>query len=604
LAFYAELSRRKVPRVAIAYAVTAWLAMQIIDVVNEPMRLPDWFAATVLTVLIIGFPIVVLLAWAFDITPEGVKRTAAATPGESPTPTGRSRLDYLLFGLVAIGVAWLFYRTEFSEQPPPAATVAPRPAASSVLENSVAVLPFHNLSPDPNNAYFAAGIHEEVLNQLAKIKALAVISRTSVLSYIDTDKSMQVIAHELNVETVMEGSVRYAGNRVRITAQLIDAKTGAHLWSETYDRDLDDIFAIQSDIAKQISTALKIEFSVEELESISVRTTENMQAYAEYVRAMSHLRDLDSTARIHAGLDAAIALDPNYAEALAAKAWLHGFEIQVPFGGAVITAESQRRNAELALEYASRATAIDANRAGAHLALSLVANYEHRWDDTFRHAERAYALNPNLLPIQASYSQRLNQRGRIAEANALYERAMSLDPSNWSVGYFFAWDLYWVELWDYAKDQMRQVIALAPDVPQGYIGLAWMAATSGDLDLALEVVRQAEQLPLSPNDHLNLALTYSKIGLKNDARRHLALRESDPNPMNSWAWFRVLNALGEEEAALDHLETAIETNFPAFAAEHLTFRSQHLFFDDIRDHPRFQAVLASLNVPSESSQSE
>jgi TolB-like protein len=604
LAFYAELSRRKVPRVAIAYAVTAWLAMQIIDVVNEPMRLPDWFAATVLTVLIIGFPIVVLLAWAFDITPEGVKRTAAATPGESPTPTGRSRLDYLLFGLGAIAVAWLFYRTEFSEQPPPAATVAPLPAASSVLENSVAVLPFHNLSPDPNNAYFAAGMHEEVLNQLAKIKALAVISRTSVLSYIDTDKSMQVIADELNVETVMEGSVRYAGNRVRITAQLIDAKTGAHLWSETYDRDLDDIFAIQSDIAEQISTALKIEFSVEELESISVRTTENMQAYAEYVRAMSHLRDLDSTARIHAGLDAAIALDPNYAEALAAKAWLHGFEIGVPFGGAVITAESQRRHAELALEYASRATAIDANRAGAHLALSLVANYEHRWDDTFRHAERAYALNPNLLSIQASYSQRLNQRGRIAEANALYERAMSLDPSNWSVGYFFAWDLYWVELWDYAKDQMRQVIALAPDVPQGYLGLAWMAVTSGDLDLALELVRQAEQLPLSPNDHRDLVLIYSSIGLENDARRHLALRESDPNPMNSWEWFRVLDALGEEEAALDHLETAIETNFPSFAATNLTFRSQHLIFDGIRDHPRFQAVLASLNVPSESSQSE
>jgi tetratricopeptide (TPR) repeat protein len=131
-----------------------------------------------------------------------------------------------------------------------------------------------------------------------------------------------------------------------------------------------------------------------------------------------------------------------------------------------------------------------------------------------------------------------------------------------------------------------------------------LAAASGDHDLALEVARQAEQRPLSANDHRDLVVAYARIGMETDARRHLALRESDPNPMNSWEWFRVLDSLGEEEAALDHFETAIETNFPAFAAEVLTFRSQHLSFDDVRDHPRFQAVLAALNVPSESSQSE
>lgn len=202
--------------------------MQVVDVVDEPLNLPDSFGAIVIVLLAIGFPLALLFSWVFDLTPHGVVRT----PSAGDSTAGKSRgLETVLAVLLVVALGWIAYRELGSTPDSP----------TSVLRNSVAVLPFENLSPNPDDAFFAAGIHEEILNQLAKLRNLSVISRMSVLRYKETDLTIPEIAAELHVQSVMEGSVRYAGDRVRIAAQLIDAKTDEYRWSEIYERDISDV---------------------------------------------------------------------------------------------------------------------------------------------------------------------------------------------------------------------------------------------------------------------------------------------------------------------------------------------------------------------------
>ncbi|NIP51517.1 MAG: tetratricopeptide repeat protein [Phycisphaerae bacterium] len=246
-----EIKRRKVIQVAAVYAVVSWLLVQIVATIEQPLSLPTWFDTAVIVFLAVGFPVAIILGWAFDITTHGIISTPpAATDSVADTPI-HSATD----------------------------------AGTSTLPNSVAVLPFENRSPNPDDAYFAAGIHEEILSHLAKLKQLNVIARTSVMQYAGVARHIAEIADELNVGAVMEGSVRYAGDQVRVTAQLIDGATGTHLWTESYDGDLADIFTIQADIAKRIAEALNLHLRSEDQKSLEERPTDDLQAYECYLRA-------------------------------------------------------------------------------------------------------------------------------------------------------------------------------------------------------------------------------------------------------------------------------------------------------------------------------
>jgi adenylate cyclase len=229
MSFLGEIKRRKIFQVAAVYAVVAWLLVQIVATVEAPLSLPDWFDTAVIVLLGVGFPITLIISWAFNMTSEGVVRDR----GHGNQTKGRA-IEYVLIALLAVAIAWIGYR----ELGPSNGTAPP------VLANSVAVLPCDNLSPDPNNAYFAASLHEEILNQLVKIRQLNVTARTSVLQYAQAARPLPEIASELNVESVMECSVSYADGRVAITAQLIDGATGVHRWSERYNREFRDIFDI------------------------------------------------------------------------------------------------------------------------------------------------------------------------------------------------------------------------------------------------------------------------------------------------------------------------------------------------------------------------
>ncbi len=273
MSFLGEIKRRKVFQVAAVYLVVSWLIMQVVDVVNEPLNLPDWFDTAVIVALAIGLPIALILAWAFDVTPDGVVKDQGK---DAAVQSGGRRIEIVLFGLLIVAVAWLYYRD-----------IHPAETVPDVLPNSIAVLPFDNLSLDPEDAFFAAGIHDSTLNQLAKISDLVVIARTSVMQYEKNPPPIPEIAKVLNVEMVMEGSVRYASGRVLITAQLIDGRTGAHLWSDEFNRDLADVFAVQAEVAEHIATAMQVQLLPDERVRIENRPTESTEAYQHYLHALS-----------------------------------------------------------------------------------------------------------------------------------------------------------------------------------------------------------------------------------------------------------------------------------------------------------------------------
>ncbi len=275
MSFLGELKRRNVVRVAVAYAIVGWLLIEVSTTVLPLFEAPDWIAQVFAFFVILGFPLSLILSWAYELTPEGIKLERDVVAGERITHVTGRKLDFAIIGALVLALGFVVYNYESGDDE----------VAVSVLPNSVAVLPFENLSPDPDEAYFATGLHDEILSQLAKLSNLSVISRTSMLRYADSDLSIPEIARELNVGTVMEGSVRYADDRVRITTQLIDAATDEHLWSETYEREFSDIFAIESDIAMNVANALQAEFSLEEQQRIEEIPTDSPEAYALYLRA-------------------------------------------------------------------------------------------------------------------------------------------------------------------------------------------------------------------------------------------------------------------------------------------------------------------------------
>src|SRR5215471_12633351 len=275
---FAELKRRNVYKVAIAYAVVAWLLLQIATQVFPFLEIPNWAIRLVIMLLAIGFPIALVLAWAFELTPEGIKRTEDVDLSKSiRRKTGR-KLDFLIIAVLLLVIAALLFQRLHPKV---------SPAISSSPEKSIAVLPFENLSEDKANAYFAEGIQEEILTRLAKIADLKVISRTSTQSYGSKPRNLAEIAKQLGVANILEGSVQKAGDQARINVQLINAQTDSHLWADTYDRKLTDIFGVESEIARGIAESLQAKLTGHEEQALAVKPTNNPEAYDAYLRGLA-----------------------------------------------------------------------------------------------------------------------------------------------------------------------------------------------------------------------------------------------------------------------------------------------------------------------------
>jgi len=510
-----ELNRRKVLRTVGAYAVAVFVILQLMDAAVEPLRLPDWLPTLVVIVLILGFPLVFMLAWQFEITPDGIRktRTAGLLTGAQNT---------LLFSLMTLGMMGLgygfygYYSNVFIVS-------GAGDTASSVTqqrefvapENSIAVLPFADLSEDSSQAYFSDGIAEEILNVLAKVDGLHVAARTSSFAFREPTKDIREIGRLLNVGTVLEGSIRKSGDRIRMTAQLINVEDGYHIWSESFDRKLDDVFAIQDEVASAIATALVDSFSG--LEQKPTSRTNDLAAFEAYRTGRLHWwrRSPDELQKAITLFAKALEHDPSFAPAYAAMAdsWL----LLSSYGNL-----TNMKATERAMPMIEKALEIDPESAEAFAALGL-ARWQIGQKDAGESALRqAIKLNDDYIPAYLWLGGLLGDLGRLPEQSQVLQQAMALDPLNELLAINFAGNLTRQGDYEAGKELLQGLISLKPDSASLLKTISGNAMGSGDLVAAWKYASQSYELePESPVVIETLAIAWQSVGLEDKAEQLL-----------------------------------------------------------------------------------
>jgi len=509
-AIISELTWRKVPRAVGAYAVGVFVLLQLMDAAVEPLRLPDWLPTLVVIVLILGFPLVFLLSWQFDFTPGGIRRAT------SSGVLSRSQ-NAMLFGFSLLAMAglasvfYVYYSGVFEAAEAPAAEI--RQFTAPV--NSIAVLPFTDLSENHDQAYFSDGVAEEILNLLAHVKGLHVAARTSSFAFRNPQTDVREIGRLLNVRAVLEGSIRSAGNRIRLTAQLINVEDGFHIWSKTYDRELDDLFAIQDEVASHIAKALVESFTG--LEQNKAGHTDNIAAANAYRTGRLHWwrRTPAELERAVGFFAEALEHDPGFAPAYAAMAdsWM----LLSLYGN--ITPMKATEKAQPMIE---KALAIDPESAEAFAALGLARWQIGQKDSAESALRRAMELNEDYVPAQLWLAGVLGDLGRYPEEQLVLEHAMSLDPLNELLIINYAENLRIRGDFTQARKLMRKLIDLKPDSTMLLRSLAAQELAQGELVEGWKLANRAYQLePDNPADVTGLAKTWVLLGQVDEAEKLL-----------------------------------------------------------------------------------
>jgi TolB-like protein/Flp pilus assembly protein TadD len=578
--FFAELKRRNVYKVAVAYIVAGWALSQGIAQVFPVFDVPNWVIRLIVLLVIIGLPIALVLAWAFEITPEGIKRTDVA----DAMPAAAKPKKYTWLYVVVIGSAvsiGLFFLGRYSAQTPQQSEAATAP------NKSIAVLPFENLSRDPDNAFFAEGVQDEILTRLAKVADLKVIARTSTQRFKSAPDDLQQIAKQLGVTNILEGTVQKAGDQVRVNVQLINAMTDAHLWAETYDRKLTDIFAVESEIAKTIAETLQAKLTGSEKSSIAKAPTANPEAYELYLkgRFFWNKRTGDDLRKSIEYLKQAIAKDPGYALAYAALADSYGL---LRFYGGASPAES----VVPAQAAAKKALELDDSLAEAHASLGLIATEELEVNRAVNELERAIQLNPNYATAHHWLGLALATLRQSDRSIGELKRALELDPLSMIINADLSIIYLYAHRYDDAEAQARKTLEIDSRsfVAHYYLGAALQL--TGRLKEAIPEFQKAVELNNDPYSIAMLAQAYARNGQTDEARKLLAhLNEMAKSAeVPDYALATAYTSLGEKERAIE----ALEHGFAEGNKSYLFLLPGDPFLDDLRGDPRFEALVQKI----------
>ena len=479
--FFEELRRRNVFRIAGVYAVVGWLIIQLGIALETTLNLPSWFDTLLTVLVLIGFPFALLFAWAFELTPEGMKRTDAVNAEDSITTKTSRKLDYAILGGLAL-VAGLMVFQSFRSSP---TTPNNAPQSIEIPEASIAVLPFADLSSDGSQEYFGDGIAEELLNVLAKIEEMQVAGRTSSFAFKGKNEDLREIGRVLNVAHILEGSIRKSGERVRVTAQLIKVDDGFHLWSETYDRDLDDIFAVQDDISREISLALMPHLMGDQVPTIAETPRTDVSAYSKFLEAreLVRSRNVANIEKAQTLLDEVIETDPSYAPAYALQAQVALLLSNGSGAYGTVPVAEARQVAETFIE---KALSLDPNLGEAYAARGLGLSYENESEPAIAALRRAVELSPNNLDANMWLAFELQvHRRHLDTVDALID-IFNKDPLFAPIATNLVIQLRWTGQLDRAEEVVARLQNIAPESRATKAATAMYNLHTGEIAAAVE----------------------------------------------------------------------------------------------------------------------
>jgi TolB-like protein/Tfp pilus assembly protein PilF len=596
--FFAELKRRNVYKVAVAYTVVAWLLIQAASILFPTFEAPNWVMKVFVAIIALGFPIALILSWAFEITSEGIKRESEVKPNDSITAHTGRKLVGLTIALAVIAAGLMAFQFLRSKSTGVVSPAVPSPVSSpipavAIPEKSIAVLPFDNLSEEKGNAFFAEGIQDEILTRLAKVADLKVISRTSTQRFKAAPSDLREIAKQLGVMNILEGSVQKSNDQVRINVQLINAVTDAHLWAEIYDRKLTDLFVVESEVAKTIADTLQAKLTGSEMRAISSRPTEDPTAHDLFVqgRHFLALRRDDNLPRAIEFFHQAIARDPNYA---AAYAGLSEALILLPRYTGAYPNETRPQSRVAAL----KALELNPNLAEAHNALAKIAmDYDVDFTEATREFRRAIELNPNYAGAHHWFSGALESQGQFDEALAESKLGIELDPFS-AVNLVDQGRIYGsARRFKEAKIIFEKALAIDPAFSYAHWHYGEMLQVSGDLEGAAAEYAQARTASNTPEPIALSGQLAAIMGRPEEARQALtALDELEKHRYVDVFWRALLYlSLGDKERALQSLEQSYVNR----EGYEIGLIKVDPMLDSLRAEPRFQALVQKVRGSKE-----
>jgi adenylate cyclase len=577
--FFGELRRRNVYKVAIAYAVVAWLLMQVATQVFPFLEIPNWAIRLVIMVITIGFPIALVIAWAFELTPEGLKRTESAD--ELPKRSARSHAwIYVVFvaGAISVGVFFLGRYTSSKQ-------------SAKTPEQSIAVLPFENASNEPNTEYLSEGISEALINSLSELQQLRVIARPTAFRYKPKDVDPRQVGRELGVAAVLTGKVRQMQDALKVQVDLVDAVTGAQIWGAGYDRKIADLVAIKQAIVQEVTAKLKLKLSSEEQRRLVNRDSTNAEAYQFYLRGRYfwNKRTSDGIKQAIEHFQQSIERDPNFALGYVGLADSY---IALTFYNFAAPHETMPK----AKESAIKALALDNTLAEAHVSLAhILMNYDWNWSAAETEFKRSIELRPDYATAHEWYAiHYLTAMGRLQEAVQEMKKALELEPASLVMNTFMGATLYYSGRYDEAIDHCRRTIEMDPNFAVGHWHLGLAYEQKQVLDAATEEFKKAISLSGgSPLMRAALGRAYAEAREKNEANKMLdELNElTKQQYVSAYEVATIYVALGDNEQAFQSLEKAYaEHSF------HLVYLNVSPQFKSVRSDLRFQQLVQRVGL--------